>query len=180
MKKFTCLLLMLCLLLGGVAAHAIVLEEGGIYEEYMTSGSLDLLPMLGATYEEYNAYLEENGYFNPRVQTVSQTYTNEAEDNVVVLSGFYINDEGFSLYGFELNGRYDLDQSALEADGWVKVRNDFEGGLRWITFERTVGDAVYTLEIDSCDLVITGVSLEVNDIEAHYAAVAAEEAEPVE
>ena len=152
MKKAICICMTLVLLMTAVSAFA-----SGI-GRVLPDPVLDLTELIGSGLNEYEALLAQNGKSDPSGVRVL--------DQDGVISGFYIDDPGFSLCGYSVEGRasYDLTER-MEADGWTTKQDQYEGGLRFHTFERETHDALFIFRLHSSDYVITSVSLEAKRVQ---------------
>jgi len=167
MKKTVSVLvaLLLCVLLMG-EAFAIVLPEhlvetgevgtGTVIEEE-PAGPLEVSGYLGKTEEEFRAYAEEMG------KELPVGMYDGVNGEIITEFAFRDGDDvDFAFFGYELDGRYDSGlREKMEADGWTCVRKDFEGGLKWYEFEKTVGDQVHCFKLDGCDGNVTYLELSI-------------------
>ena len=132
---------------------------------------IEVTECLGMEEEAFKALVKEKGlgFGKNRTKTDVRRYEDGSWANV--LAGFMLYTDDFTVMGYEINGRLpDGYQEALEAEGFVRTRYQFEGGLEFITFEKTVGEAVYRFKINACDRVLTYLEWTVDDINAHFAA----------
>ena len=83
---------------------------------------------------------------------------------------------GIGALGFSVNGEFDRQITPeMEAEGWTLPRAQFEGGFWYVTAEKTVGDAVYSVRMMIDGSKIFSLEISVNDLNAHFAAMVAEE-----
>lgn len=146
MNKRVCFCLFLVLML--TAASALASGIGRVIPDPV----LDLTYLIGKDVEAYHSLLAANSG-----KDASDVLLIE-EDGVI--AGFYLYDPGFSLCGYEVNGREPVGLTEkMEAEGWTTTQDQYEGGLRFHTFVWEEYGAVFTFRIHSSDYVITSVSL---------------------
>lgn len=159
MKKMICLALACCLLLCS-AAYAIALPKGVTYDDYINGhvyfGTLELTEFVGKPIAEYEAFLADKN-LNPGNDVL-------AVDMGSGIQNFYVYGSGYSIYGYEVDSRCDDLISKMAEEGWTIVRNQFEGGLTWRTFEKEDGENLIRFEVDACDGVVTYLSLEISKL----------------
>lgn len=155
--------LLLCVLMMGEAfASELPVEQAEV--DY---GPWDVAAYLDRSVEEFKAFTEGSGKAFSAGSMSTSTVENENGEMVSVVSGFSFRESGFSIYGYAVDGRHDHTvQETMEAQGWTCTYKSFEGGLRWFEFEKTENGMLYVFELDSCDSVITYVSLSRSPVEA--------------
>lgn len=183
MNKRTMLALMtllLCLL--AAQACAIALPDNATYTEPAVENEvgtaivdepqvIEVSEWLGKEQDAFDALVKEKGLSFGKNRTRTDTLHFEDGTWTLCLTEFMLYTDGFSVYGYEIDGRLpDGYRAELEAEGWTRTKYQFEGGLEFITFEKTVGEAVYRFEINACDSVITYLELKTDSLAAHLAA----------
>ena len=149
MKKTVSLLMVLVLfsLLAPVTAFASPIGRVLPQEDY------ELHDLVGQPVSAYEDFLAARGVEEPSGVRVL--------DDDGVITGFYLSKPGFSLYGNAVHGRQESGLvERMEGDGWATLQNQFEGGLRFYTFEKTTQEGIYTFRMKSSDYVISSVSLD--------------------
>lgn len=159
MKKTYSLLLALLLLSLLLPVAACASPIGRVLPEE----DLELHELLGQPVAEYEALAASSGKTDDSAVRV-------LEDEGVI-TGFYLSDPGFSLFSHAVGGRQPSGLvEQMEAEGWTTVQNQFEGGLRFYTFEKAAEDGMATFRLQSSDWVITSVSLRKDPFTAAYEA----------
>jgi len=158
-KTFSILLAMLLLSMLVPAAAAFASPIGRVLPDV----ELELHELIGQAVAEYEALLSASCKMDDSAVRML--------DDEGVITGFYLSDSGFSLYGYAVNGRQPNDfAKRMEDDGWTTLQDQFEGGLRFYTFEKAAEDGMYTFRLHSCDGVITSVSLRKDPLSVAYEA----------
>ena len=80
---------------------------------------------------------------------------------------------GLGALGFSMYGEFDrIITPEMEAEGWTLANNQFEGGFWYVTVNKTVGAAVYSVRMKLDGSKIFSLSVSVNDLNAHFSAQA--------
>jgi len=178
MKRILIALLALCMMFQNAMAIGRVIQSGE--EVQPTAAPVAVRPelkdWLGSTRDEFSAYVKSlgEGVWMPRVETVYVESEGEGSEIIVEISDWQVEgfESVFSLMGLYIGYSFEDPRSLLTANGWEEVSSFIEGYIMDWTFEKKVGDSVYTFRFwtdgyyDDC---ITYLSLKVDDIEAHYA-----------
>lgn len=179
MKKMLTMLLTAALLCALTAtAFAIALPEGTTYEDYLAGEvqfgepqAIEVTECLGKEEEAFNALVKEKGLGFGKNRTKTDVRRFEDGSWANCITEFMLYTDGFTVMGYEVDSRLpDGYRAQLEEDGFTRTMYQFEGGLEFITYEKTVGEAVYRFKINACDGIVTYLQYSVSSLDAHLAA----------
>lgn len=137
---------------------------------------IDFTPCFGFTNEEMDAFIEAHQLEKNCVITKTSNYTDANGESKFGVSYIRFEKGGIGALGFSMNGEFDRQITPeMEAEGWTLPRAQFEGGFWYVTAEKTAGDAVYSVRMMIDGSKIFSLEISVNDLNAHFAAMAAEE-----
>ena len=179
MKKMLTMLLTAALLCALAAtAFAIALPAGTTYEDYLAGNvqfgdpePIEVTECLGMEEEAFDTLVKEKGvgFGQNRTRTGVRRYEDGTWTNCI--TEFMLYTDGFTVFGFEVDSRLPEGyRTQLEEDGFARTMYQFEGGLEFMTYEKTVGEALYRFKINACDGIVTYMEYSVSSIEAHIAA----------
>ena len=190
MKRMISLLVAISLMICSGSALAIVLPEhldndltndpaievNDAVSEEVEDYYIDFTHLIGATYEEMDAFLAEKQLEKSCVTVKTANYTDANGESKFGINLIRFEKSGIGALGFSMNGNFDKEITPeMEAEGWSLPRKQFEGGYWYVTAEKTAGEAVYSARMVLDGDKIISLQIEVNDLNAHFAAMAAEE-----
>ena len=123
--------------------------------------------------DDYRAYLEENGRFNPRVWTESADVTDDAGQTWPAVYRLVISDNGLIVHGLSVGDAFSLDANLLTDNGWTEISREYDGDFSFV-YEKVVGEATYRLAVQTLNMNVSSLDYSVDNLEAHLANRAAE------
>ena len=188
MRKVVAVFMMMCMLIYcSASAFAIVLPEyldedpsnDPVISEAEESESdsedyyIDFTPYIGSTRDELNAFLDAKGLEKNCVTAKTANYTDANSESKFGINYISFEKSGIGALGFRLYGEFDrIITPEMEAEGWTLANNQFEGGFWYVTVNKTVGAAVYSVAMQLDGSKIFFLSVSVNDLNAHFSAQA--------
>ena len=137
---------------------------------------IDFTPYIGASSEELSAFLKEEGLDGSYVTAKTANYTDADGESKFGVNLIRFEKSGIGALGFSMYGKFEGEITPeMEAEGWSMPRKQFEGGYFYVTLEKAVKDCVYTASMTLDGDKIISLQVEVNDLNAHFAAISAEE-----
>lgn len=186
MKRLISLILVLCLMACGSVALATGValegdEEAGPGRSSYSSISDDMTVLLGKSEEYFSEFLskDSNGGMTADSVVFTEFAGSETHPAGKYITSVKVNKEEYVLLNYERGMTYKGYVSDIMMEqGWEVVEEREKNLNRYLTVQRTDGDAVYTLEIygvgslDFNGQIVNTVTLTVNDLDAHFTATA--------
>ena len=164
MKRMMAFLLAICMML---SAAALATGTANVLP------ALDLTDCIGMKNDDYRAYLEENGRFNPRVMTESADVTDDEGQTWPAVYRLVISDNGLIVHGLSVGDAFSLDANLLTDNGWAEISREYDGDFSFV-YEKVVGEATYRLAVQTLNMNVSSLDYSVDNLEAHLANRAAE------
>lgn len=122
-----------------------------------------------------NAFLDEKQLEKSCVTAKTANYTDANGESRFGINYIRFEKSGIGALGFSMYGEFDrVITLEMAAEGWTLDYNQFEGGYWYVTVGKTAGSAVYSVDMQLDGSEIFSLSVSVNDLNAHFAAMAAE------